>query len=163
VKRKFAPNGGNSLKIKRILVPVDFSEHSIRAVDHAIEFAKAFDSEIDLIHCHQITPSSVAPFEASFPASMVEDMRKSAEAELATVRERVEAAGITVTAHLSLDFPSNAIETAARDLGADLIIMGTRGLTGLKHVLLGSVAERTVRIAPCPVLTIGESSANDES
>ena len=50
--------------------------------------------------------------------------------------------------------PSEAISSAAQELGADLIVMGTRGLTGLKHVMLGSVAERTIRIAPCPVLTV---------
>ncbi len=48
----------------------------------------------------------------------------------------------------------------AKDIGADLIVMGTRGLTGIKHVMLGSVAERTVRLAPCPVLTVKTEEAN---
>jgi len=50
--------------------------------------------------------------------------------------------------------PSEAIVMTAKEIGADLIVMGTRGLSGFKHVLLGSVAERTVRLAPCPVMTV---------
>ena len=56
-------------------------------------------------------------------------------------------------------FPAEAIGRQAEEIGADLIVMGTRGLTGLKHVLLGSVAERTLRVAPCAVLTVKEAGS----
>ena len=62
--------------------------------------------------------------------------------------------GVRVREEISAGFPANEIATLAKDVGADLIVMGTRGLSGLEHVLLGSVTERTIRIAPCPVLTI---------
>jgi nucleotide-binding universal stress UspA family protein len=59
--------------------------------------------------------------------------------------------------HLSPASPSLAIETTVEEVGADLVVMGTRGLSGIKHVVLGSVAERTVRTCPCPVLTVKAS------
>ncbi len=62
--------------------------------------------------------------------------------------------GIQCESHLIAQTPSAAIVEAAEQIGADLIVMGTRGLSGLKHILLGSVAERTVRVAPCPVMTV---------
>jgi nucleotide-binding universal stress UspA family protein len=62
--------------------------------------------------------------------------------------------GVQTEEHLSPLFPPEGIAESAAEVGADLIVMGTRGLTGFKHVLLGSVAERTVRTAPCPVLTV---------
>jgi nucleotide-binding universal stress UspA family protein len=65
---------------------------------------------------------------------------------------------VRVTAHLREANPSDAILDVAREIDADLIVMGTRGLTGLKHVLLGSVAERTLRLAPCSVLTVKSES-----
>jgi nucleotide-binding universal stress UspA family protein len=61
---------------------------------------------------------------------------------------------------VSSEFPPQAIIEMAEDIGADLIVMGTRGLTGIKHVMLGSVVERTVRSAPCPVLTVKTEEAN---
>ena len=146
------------MKINRILVPVDFSESSESAVEHAIEFAKAFGSEIDLLHSYQITPGSVLPYDAAFPPSIFDDLRSAATEQLTKVRDRVQAAGVECKMHLSQEVPSHAIQQAADELKADLIVMGTRGLSGLKHVVLGSVAERTVRIAPCPVLTVNQKS-----
>lgn len=147
------------MKISRILVPVDFSEHSAAAVEQAIEFAKAFDAEIDLLHSYQIGPGTVTPYGPAFPPNLYEELRVAASNQLAKVSDKVRAAGIEVKAHLSHDVPSYAIIEAAKSLSSDLIIMGTRGLTGLKHVVLGSVAERTVRGAPCPVLTLNPPDA----
>jgi nucleotide-binding universal stress UspA family protein len=143
------------MKIERILVPVDFSESSSVAVGHAIEFAKAFDSKIDLLHSYQIQPSAVVPYQVAFPAGIFEELREAAKEQLGKVSDRVTAAGVECHMHLSQNLPSSAIVDAADELSADLIVMGTRGLTGLKHIALGSVAERTVRTAPCPVLTVG--------
>jgi nucleotide-binding universal stress UspA family protein len=83
-------------------------------------------------------------------------MRDAAAAELEQVTQPLKAAGIRVQEHLADEYPSLAICQSAKDLEADVIVMGTKGTSGLKHVLLGSVAERTLRIAPCPVLTVGE-------
>jgi len=83
-----------------------------------------------------------------------ERVREAAEKKLDDFRAEVEQAGVAVCVHLSKSFPSDAILQTAGEIEADMIVMGTRGLTGLKHVLLGSVAERTIRIAPCPVVTV---------
>jgi nucleotide-binding universal stress UspA family protein len=68
--------------------------------------------------------------------------------------DKVRAEGAPVEATVTPVFACEAIVKVAREINADLIVMGTRGLTGLKHVLLGSVAKRTIRVAPCPVLTV---------
>jgi universal stress protein A len=146
-------------KIGKILVPVDFSDHSLRALEEAIEFAKVFGAEVHLLHCFQINPTAIANYGVVVRQSFDEDFRRAALRRLSEWREKVSAEGIPVQEHLEANFPSAAISVLARELGADLIVMGTRGLTGLKHVLLGSVAERTIRIAPCPVLTVKNDAA----
>ena len=80
--------------------------------------------------------------------------REAARRHLDESMERIKAAGLQGEAHLLAEAADPGISELARSLGVDLIVMGTRGITGLKHVLLGSVAERTVRHAPCSVLTV---------
>ncbi|MFQ5515541.1 MAG: universal stress protein [Myxococcota bacterium] len=142
------------IRFDRILVPVDFSPHSRRAVDLAVGLAKTFSATIHLLHAYHLSAALTAPDPMVLPAAFWEDVRDSAARKLEKTAELVTREGVTVESHLSSDPPSAAIERAARELSADLIVMGTRGLTGLKHILLGSVAERTVRTAPCPVLTV---------
>ena len=144
---------------KRILVPVDFSADSAAAVEYAIEFAKSMDAEIDLLHSYQMHPGAITPYGTVLPANFLEDLRVAALEQLQKVCDQVQAAGVPVKMHLHHDVPSYAIIDAAKELSSDLIIIGTRGLTGLKHVVLGSVAERTVRHAPCPVLTLNHEDA----
>lgn len=145
------------MQINTILVPVDFSDDASAALDYAIELAQDFNAEIHLIHAYQTMVAAAAPYGVSVPIALNEDLRKAAAASLAEWNERVVKAGLTVATHLSPDTPSSAIVAAATTMGVDLIVMGTRGLTGLRHVIVGSVAERTVRTAPCPVLTVKAS------
>ena len=146
------------MAIDRILVPVDFSQDSAAAVEQAIEFARVFDAEIDLIHVYQI--GTLMPYDSgAYPEELIESLRNAAMQRIQGIDEEVRAAGIQSRIHLSHDVPSHAIVAAAEELSSDLIVMGTRGLTGLKHVLLGSVAERTVRHAPCSVLTVKQPVA----
>jgi universal stress protein A len=145
--------------IQKILVPVDFSEHSAMALDLAIDVAKAFGAGIHLLHCYQIQPLSVAPYGIVLPESFEHDVYEAAARRVEEWCERVSAAGIEAGASLSSVFPSLVISETASEIGADLIVMGTRGLSGIKHVLLGSVAERTLRLAPCPVLTVKAGEA----
>ena len=142
--------------IHRILVPVDFSEHSERALDEAVGLAKRFGAELHLLHCYQIYPVGAVgfPYDVALPGSYERAVRESATACLSGWREKAAAQGVRVEQHLSVDFPSHGIVDLAEKLPADLIVIGSRGLSGVKHVLLGSVAERTIRIATCPVLTI---------
>jgi nucleotide-binding universal stress UspA family protein len=81
-------------------------------------------------------------------------VREAAAQKLERILERMKAEGIECALHLCPGHPVGAILDTAEEVDADLIVMGTRGLSGLKHVLLGSVAERTIRTAPCPVLTV---------
>ena len=147
------------MKIERILVPLDFSEHSERALSHALGLAEKFAAAIDLLHSYRISYGGLVPYGVDFPATVYEDIRRYATAEMGKARDRVQAAGVACATHLTQDEPSRAIVSAAEELSADLIVMGTHGRTGLEHVALGSVAERTIRTAPCPVLTINRSRA----
>lgn len=139
---------------KKILVPIDFSEHSALALETAVTIAKAFGGKIRLLHCYQIQPGGVSPYGIALPSNYYSDIRAAAAKQLEQWQQRVAPDGVEVEATLMAEFPSHAIALTAEEMGADLIVMGTRGLSGIKHVMLGSVAERTVRIAPCPVLTI---------
>jgi nucleotide-binding universal stress UspA family protein len=146
-------------EIRRILVPVDFSDHSQRALEEAIAFATTFGAEVHLLHCYPINAQAIAPYGLIVPETFERDVRMAALKRLAEWRDKVSAAGCKVQEHVSAQFPSEAIAEMAGRQKVDLIVMGTRGLTGFKHVLLGSIAERTIRTAPCPVLTVKRSEA----
>ncbi len=139
---------------RKILVPVDFSTHSSRALQLGIELAKTFGAKLHLLHCYQINVGAISPYGVVIPESFDRDIREAASRQLAQWREKVTAQKLEVEAEVSPTFPSEAIASTAERIGADLIVMGTRGLSGIKHVMLGSVAERTLRTAPCPVLTL---------
>ena len=138
----------------KILVPLDFSDHSTAAQETAVEIAKTFSAKIWLLHCYQLHPGGVSPYGIAAPASYHDDVRDAVMRQIRECQEKVEAEGVSAEASVSSEFAPQAIIEMAKDISADLIVMGTRGLTGIKHVMLGSVAERTVRSAPCPVLTV---------
>jgi len=146
------------VEFRKILVPVDFSSHSQQALEEAISLAKVFGSEVHLLHCYQIHPAAVSPYGIVIPENFEHDVRMAALRRLGEWREMVAGAGCKVQEHVSAHFPTEEIAAVAEKIGADLIVMGTRGLSGIKHVLLGSVAERTIRAAPCPVLTVKRPS-----
>ena len=141
-------------RFEKILVPVDFSDESRAALETAIELAPVFGASIHMLHCYQIQPGGVSPYGIAFPTSYYNDIRDAAARQLKEWQEKIPTDAVEVEASLSSDFPSEAITITAEEIGADLIVMGTRGLSGIKHVMLGSVAERTIRAAPCAVLTV---------
>ncbi len=141
-----------------LLVPVDFSAHSDRALDCAIGLAKTFGSKIHLIHAYHLPIQIAPPDQVVIPRDFWTAVRDSAARKLEKTVQKVKAAGVDAETHLAELPPAQAISKTAEKIGADLIVMGTRGLTGLKHVLLGSVAERTIRTAPCPVMTLKHES-----
>lgn len=144
-------------RIAKILVPVDFSGQSAYALEYAIDLAKAMGASIHVFHAYSLPTQIVGPYEvAPIPNDFFEQVRESASKHLAQSREKVKAGGVACEASLTDGAPAEAIAEAAKQVNADLIVMGTRGHTGLKHMLLGSVAERTLRIAPCPVLATRE-------
>jgi nucleotide-binding universal stress UspA family protein len=142
------------MKIKTILVPVDFSSHSEKAVETAVEFAKAFGAEVHLLHAYSLPVGVVGPYDYQIPANILTDMRESAKKRVDEEVGKLADSGVPASGVITEGLPTQAILDTAEQLGADLIVMGTRGLTGLKHVVLGSVAERTIRQAACPVLTV---------
>jgi len=143
--------------MQTILVPTDFSPHSERAVALALELAKLAGGSIHLLHCYQLHPGGVSPYGISAPPEFDAKIREAAAESLQAVERQLAAEGIPVTTHITPSYPSEAVSELAEEIGADLIVMGTRGSTGLQHILLGSVAERTLRQAPCPVLTVKDS------
>jgi len=136
-----------------ILVPTDFSKHSRVALERATELAKLFSSKIVLLHSYSVHTATVGLAPFSLPDDFIERLRKGASDELDRVAKDVIAAGVACELRLSALPEVDAILEAAEELPADLIAMGTHGHTGFKHALLGSIAERIVRLAPCPVLT----------
>jgi len=141
-------------EIKHILVPIDFSDHSGAALETATEIAKRFGAKVWLLHCYPIYAGGVTPYSIVTPARYYRDIRSEAERRLRQSQEKIEAEGVEAESSVSPTDPQEAIARMATERGVDLIVMGTRGLTGFRHAMLGSVAERTVRSAPCPVLTV---------
>ncbi len=142
-----------------ILVPTDFSPHSEKALEFAEKLAKLAGAKIHLLHCYQINVGGISPYGVTIPDEYNREIREAAAEKVERLERKVAAEGIEVEAHITPRYPSEAVTDLAKEIGADLIVMGTRGTTGLKHIFLGSVAERTLRIAPCPVLTVKETDA----
>ena len=146
------------MKIETILVPTDFSPHAERAVDYAVSLAKTFSARIYLLHAYSL-PIPAFPDAFAVPQSVWDELHEYAGKQLENARKRVAADGVPCGVEAIGEPPFPAVVDTAERIGADLIEMGTRGLTGLKHVMLGSVAERTVRLAPCPVITLKDQKA----
>lgn len=142
-------------QLRRILVPLDFSPPSRRALRFAREWAVRFGSEICLLHVIEpmTAVASFGPVPAAVPPVTV-DFREQARAELGRLAREEFPASVQVSVQLRDGSAYDQIAAAARDWQADLIIIATHGRTGLTHALLGSTAERVVRHAPCPVLTL---------
>lgn len=145
------------INIKTILYPTDFSEHSAHARPYAVEFAKTFGAKIILLHTTQ-APSHYEVaynFEMGIDAAKIaESAKQAAEKALAELAESISAEGIEVEQVITVGSAFVDIVGEARKRNADIIILSTHGHGMMKHVLLGSTAERVVRKAPCPVLTI---------
>jgi nucleotide-binding universal stress UspA family protein len=140
--------------LRRILVPHDFSPHADAALDLAIELAGPSKARIRLMHLFQIPMEMLSPYEIPMPPALVEKVRTAASERLEAALSRVRAAGLEGDSEVDSGRAAEMIVERAAALGVDLIAMGTRGHSGLKHLLLGSVAERVLRTATCPVLTV---------
>lgn len=149
-KEPAAPAG-----FKQILVPIDFSDCSVRALDYAMALAASFGARITLLHVVEPTPPPQSYLGVTPP------LDETNQALVEAGRERLAALGkkrigtrLRAETLVRVGRAHSEIPDTASALGADLIVMGTHGYTGLKHVLLGSTAERIVRHAHCPVLTV---------
>ncbi len=145
------------MKIQSILVPTDFSDDARAALDAAIDWATEFGATLHILHAYFVdVPAVYGGYGGDFllPADILEPVREAAETAVAELVDEAKKRGVPVEGRASLGDASSSILAEAERLGSDLIVMGTRGLTGLKHVILGSTAERVVRKAPCAVLTV---------
>lgn len=142
--------------IRRILCPVDFSDFSRRALDHALVLAHWYKARVTLLHVREIAPlAAYAPGSGVVPSalltpedrqSILDGMKRLAESEAGT--------GAAVDFEIAQGHVANAIVAQAADARSDLIVMGTHGRSGFERLVLGSVTEKVLRKAVCPVLTV---------
>jgi universal stress protein A len=145
------------MAIKHILVPVDFSAPSLRAVDYAIDFAKPLGAELIIVFV--VEPIySITPGDLYAPSSeltyLMQEQRQQGRQQLGQLATRLQKRHKKLRTVLGDGLAYQAIVDAAKNLKADLIVMATHGRTGLSHLFMGSVAEKVVRTATCPVLTL---------
>lgn len=142
-----------TMHMKSILVPIDFSETSRKALRYAVPFAKQFEAKIALLHVIELP---LAPPEAGFLPYDESGMLARQTKNLADLAARAIAPELVGEIIVRSGAAWDTVVAVARETQADLIITTTHGYTGLKHVFLGSTAERIVRHAPCPVLVVRE-------
>ena len=139
----------------KILVPVDFSKHSERATALAVELARRFEASLTLLHVYSIPTYPLPEGYVLASPEVVADLMEKTSVAIKEVRARVLAQGVAKVDALLVEGSAFAeIVRTAREKHFDLIVMGTHGRSGLKHALMGSVAEKVVRKAPCPVLSV---------
>lgn len=141
--------------IKRILHPTDFSEGSLRAQEYALDFAARFDAEVHLLHITVPQASAItAEMDHSLSASSPHTQRLRARLQEGLPE------GTEAVLALRAGVPADEIVAYAESIGADMIVVGTKALTGLRRLVLGSVAEAVLRDASCPVLVVGPERAH---
>ncbi len=149
--------------VKKILYPTDFSTNARHALPQLREMITCFDATIHLLHV--IEPSlHASDLSWSIPApEMDARIRQTAEEHLERLVEELKLAPEKVVTAVVTGHPSVEINRYAQENGIDMIIMSTHGHSGLSHFLLGSVTERVVRKAPCPVLTVHADLKREET
>ena len=143
--------------IRHILFPHDFSETAESALTLALELARRLDGKITLLHAYEVAAYAY-PEGPAVSVEMAREIESGARKALEGVAARVRSAGVPVEVQVRQGVPWSEIVKAARELQVDLIAIGTHGRRGFARALLGSVAERVVRMAPCPVLTVHGSN-----
>ena len=138
--------------VKRILVATDFGESSARAVALAVELANALGATLTLIHVVDDYPQYGYTIEV--PVDILSGIESAAEAALSKELAKIARDVPLARAKLATGTPSEAILAFAKADGSDLLVAGTHGHRGIARLFLGSVAEKLVRLCPCPVLTV---------
>lgn len=149
-----------TIDVRSILVPIDFSPNAETVLEWAAHLAEEHECPLVLLHAYHL-PVDFQQLEGAylppdFWAQVKNDAASNLEKHAQVLRDR----GLRVETVLREGYPASVIEEEARERRVDLIVIGTRGHTGLKHLLLGSVAERVVQKAPCAVLTV-KARGND--
>jgi nucleotide-binding universal stress UspA family protein len=143
-----------TIQVRRILVPLDFSPSAETVLEWALHLAEEHGSSVVLLHAYHL-PAEFQSLEGAYlPPDFWTNVKSEAQKALDQHAESGARRGIPVETVLREGHPASVIEEEAERQRADLVVIGTRGLTGLKHLLLGSVAERVVQRVQCPVLTV---------
>jgi len=147
------------LSLRKILVPIDLSPAGKRVLAQAQDFALTFSSSIDLLHVWTpppvLAPEALITGVGATEQPFLEWLGNSAREHLDKVESQARAEGIAIArSYCELGDPATTIVDHAASGGYDLLVLGTHGRTGLSHALMGSVAEKVVRRAPCAVLTV---------
>lgn len=137
---------------QHFLVPIDLSEYANQALDYAITLAGKLGARVTLLHVIQPLPLGGVDMGVTLLTTYFQDLEAEIRHDMESLLERVTAAGLEGDMVIVHGVPFHEIIEAAKTQEVDLIVMGTHGRTGFQHVLLGSVAEKVVRLAPCPVL-----------
>jgi nucleotide-binding universal stress UspA family protein len=144
------------IRIKNVLVATDFSEPSTAALDYGRELARTYEATLHVLHVTEdLRWRFAADATPAFPADAQEEIEASARARanaLLTAEDRAQLHARAVV-HTAVS-PAESIVEYAKTAAVDVIVIGTHGRSGFSRVLMGSVAERVVRLAPCPVLTV---------
>lgn len=145
----------STIDLNRILVPIDFSDHSRKALRYAIPFAEQFGATVDLVYVVEPTvyPADFSFGQVGFPA-IEDELRKRGAEELDELVEKEIGKRVKARRAVRTGKAFYEILLYAREEKIDLIIIATHGHTGIEHVLFGSTAEKVVRKAPCPVLVV---------
>ena len=143
------------ITIQRILVPIDFSEHSKNALKYALPFAENFKASIDLLYVVEPTiyPADFSFGQIGFP-NVEEELRTRGSNELENLMTKEIAGKVDSRKIVRTGKPFYEINQYASEENISLIIIATHGHTGMEHILFGSTAEKVVRKAPCPVLVV---------
>jgi nucleotide-binding universal stress UspA family protein len=144
---------------RRFLVPIDFSEHSKKTVESATQLAVLTGGSITLLHVFLVPDYPAAFYQGLYTEHeqvkiQVDLMKREANSQLALVVEQIVARGVQAQPLLRIGNPYQEIVNAAKEIRADLIVIGSHGHAGLERFLVGSTAERVVQYAPCPVLVV---------
>jgi len=142
------------LTLSRVLCPTDFSEVSTKAEAYAAALAKHYDASLHLLHVDPPMPIMAPYGEIPVDVRIFEEQRDQALADLAAAGDRARASGVDTATSVRGGHPAREILAVVEEQAADLLVIGTHGRGGVEHLLLGSVAEKIMRKAPCPVLVV---------
>ena len=149
--------------IERIVVPFDFSADSVWALETAKELAATYGSRLDVVHAIMPPMAAGGVADSPLPSGVWVDIEKKIREDLVQRVESTAGPEVPIETHVLEGRAAGRITKFAEEMGADLIVIGSHGLSGLRRFLLGSVSERVVRSAHCPVLvtrqpdTVGDS------
>ncbi len=139
---------------QRILVPTDLSDNSKAAFQLGIAMAREMKARLDVLHVIDLREVQVSPYLEPWHVSLEKELVDQRLAQFRAFCQAFDMEGVEVAQHHRSGIPFIEIVRFSREISADLIVMGTHGRTGIAHILIGSVAEKVVRKAQCPVMTV---------